>query len=80
MVWPLTTGTTTCKILFDKHYQQITGGNIIPNIDLAWDEVACFQQGDNPGCAPPLSGEMNCRSIFGHIHRKDFTGILGLGS
>lgn len=68
----------SCKILFDMYHQQITEGNIIPNIDLAWEEVAYFQQGDNPGRAEPLSGEMNYRSIFGHIHRKGFTGILGM--
>ena len=32
------------KILFDMYHQQITEGNIIPNIDLAWSEVAYFRQ------------------------------------
>lgn len=68
----------SCKILFDMYHQQITEGNIIPNIDLAWSEVAYFQQGDNPGRQEPLTGEMNYRNIFRHIHRKGFKGILGM--
>ncbi|HVK03752.1 MAG TPA: TIM barrel protein [Armatimonadaceae bacterium] len=71
-------GSPSCKILFDMYHQQITEGNIIPNIDAAWSEVAYFQQGDNPGRKEPTTGEMNYRNIFRHIHNKKFTGILGM--
>lgn len=67
-----------CKILFDMYHQQITEGNIIPNIDAAWDEVAYFQIGDVPGRNEPTTGEMNYRNIFGHIHARGFDGILGM--
>ncbi|HJM94862.1 MAG TPA: TIM barrel protein, partial [Candidatus Marinimicrobia bacterium] len=39
----------SCKILFDIYHQQITEGNLIPNMDKAWSEIAYFQIGDNPG-------------------------------
>ena len=68
----------SCKILFDMYHQQITEGNIIPNIDRAWDEVAYFQIGDNPGRNEPTTGEINYRNIFQHIHEKGFDGILGM--
>jgi hydroxypyruvate isomerase len=68
----------SCKILFDMYHQQITEGNIIPNIDKAWDEVAYFQTGDNPGRKEPTTGEMNYRNIFQHIHSKGFRGIIGM--
>ena len=68
----------SCKILFDIYHQQITEGNLIPNIDLAWSEVAYFQVGDNPGRNEPLSGEINYRSIFKHIDAKGFQGVLGM--
>ncbi len=67
-----------CKILFDLYHQQITEGNLIPNIDRAWDEVAYFQVGDNPGRHEPGTGEINYRNIFRHIHAKDFRGIVGM--
>lgn len=67
-----------CKILFDLYHQQISEGNIIPNIDSAWSEVAYFQTGDNPGRNEPTTGEMNYKNIFKHIHSKNFDGILGM--
>jgi hydroxypyruvate isomerase len=67
-----------CKILFDIYHQQITEGNIIPNIDAAWDEVGYFQIGDNPGRKEPTSGEINYKNIFKHIHSKGYDGILGM--
>ena len=59
-----------CKILFDIYHQQITEGNLIPNIDLSWDEIAYFQIGDNPGRKEPGTGEINYRGIFKHIFDK----------
>ncbi len=67
-----------CKILFDIYHQQITEGNLIPNIDRAWGEIAYFQIGDNPGRNEPTTGEINYRNVFKHIHSKGFTGILGM--
>ncbi|MFP4060854.1 MAG: hydroxypyruvate isomerase family protein [Bacteroidota bacterium] len=68
----------SCKILFDIYHQQIQEGNLIPNIDLAWDEIAYFQIGDNPGRKEPTTGEINYKNVFEHIHRKEFKGILGM--
>jgi hydroxypyruvate isomerase len=67
-----------CKVLFDIYHQQISEGNIIPNIDLAWDEIAYFQVGDNPGRKEPTTGEINYRRVFEHIYRKGFKGVVGM--
>ncbi len=71
-------GSSACKILFDIYHQQITEGNLIPNIDSAWEEIGYFQIGDNPGRKEPTTGEINYRNIFKHIHRKGYDGILGM--
>jgi hydroxypyruvate isomerase len=68
----------SCKILFDIYHQQITEGNIIPNIDHSWSEIAYFQIGDNPGRNEPTTGELNYQNIFEHIHAKGYQGILGM--
>jgi hydroxypyruvate isomerase len=68
----------SCKILFDIYHQQIQEGNIIPNIDAAWDEIAYFQVGDVPGRNEPTTGEINYRRIFEYIHRKGFDGVIGM--
>lgn len=67
-----------CKILFDIYHQQITEGNLIPNIDASWDEIAYFQIGDNPGRKEPTTGEIYYRNVFKHIHGKGFKGIMGM--
>jgi hydroxypyruvate isomerase len=68
----------SCKILFDIYHQQITEGNLIPNIDTAWNEIAYIQVGDNPGRNEPGTGEINYRNVFKHIHGKGFTGVVGM--
>jgi hydroxypyruvate isomerase len=67
-----------CKILDDLYHQQIQEGNLIPNMDLAWEEIAYFQVGDNPGRKEPTTGEINYLNVFKHIHKKGYTGIVGM--
>jgi len=67
-----------CKILFDIYHQQIQEGNLLPNIEKCWNEIAYFQIGDNPGRNEPTTGEINYKNIFKYIHNKEFTGILGM--
>ncbi len=68
----------SCKILFDIYHQQITEGNLIPNMDMAWSEVGYIQIGDNPGRKEPTTGEINYLNVFRHIHSKGYEGILGM--
>lgn len=68
----------SCKILYDVYHQQITEGNLIPNIDYAWDEIAYFQVGDNPGRNEPTTGEINYANVFAFIHNKGYEGIVGM--
>jgi hydroxypyruvate isomerase len=68
----------SCKILFDIYHQQITEGNLIPNFDRAWSEVAYVQVGDNPGRKEPGTGEINYANVFGHLRRRGFTGVVGM--
>ena len=68
----------SCKILFDIYHQQISEGNLIPNIDKAWSEIGYFQIGDNPGRKEPTTGEINYLNVFKHIYNKGFKGIMGM--
>ncbi|MEM9823029.1 MAG: TIM barrel protein [Bacteroidota bacterium] len=67
-----------CKILFDIYHQQIQEGNLIPNIEQCWDEIAYFQVGDNPGRKEPTTGEINYKNVFQYIHSRGFDGIVGM--
>lgn len=66
----------SCKIVNDIYHQQISEGNIIPNIEDAWDEIASFHLGDNPGRKEPLTGEINFKNIFKYLYEKGYEGVL----
>jgi hydroxypyruvate isomerase len=68
----------SCKFLFDMWHMQRNEGNMIDNMNRAWDEIAYFQIGDNPGRNEPTTGEVNYKNIFKHIAKKGFTGVLGM--
>lgn len=68
----------SCKILFDIYHQQIQEGNLIPNIEACWDEIAYFQIGDNPGRKEPTTGEINYLNVFKYIHSRGYKDILGM--
>ena len=68
----------SCKILFDIYHQQITEGNLIPNIGKCWDEIGYFQCGDNPGRKEPGTGEINYQNVFKYIHSRGYDGVLGM--
>jgi hydroxypyruvate isomerase len=71
-------GSPSCKILFDIYHMQRNEGDIIKNLDRAWDEIAYIQIGDNPGRKEPTTGELNYKNIFKHIYEKGYKGILGM--
>jgi len=71
-------GSPSCKILDDLYHQQVTEGNLIPNLNDAWSEIAYFQLGDNPGRCEPGTGEINFRGIFKHLHAKGYQGVIGM--
>lgn len=68
----------SCKILDDLYHQQIDVGNLIPNMEMAWDEIAYIQVGDNPGRKEPTTGEINYLKIFEWLYKKKFDGVVGM--
>jgi hydroxypyruvate isomerase len=68
--------SASCKINHDIYHQQITEGNLIPNIEAAWEEIGSFHTGDNPGRKEPTTGEINYRNIFRYIHDRGYQGVL----
>jgi hydroxypyruvate isomerase len=65
-----------CKIVDDFYHQQITEGNLIPNIEAAWSEIAAFHLGDSPGRNEPTTGEINYKNIFKYIYNRKYQGVL----
>lgn len=67
-----------CKILYDAYHQQITEGNLIPNLDAAWSEIAYIQVADHPGRNEPTTGEVNYQNVFAHLYEKGYDGLIGM--
>jgi hydroxypyruvate isomerase len=70
----------SCKLLYDVYHSQINEGNLIPNIDKCWDEIAYVQTGDHPGRKEPGTGEINYTNVFrivGMEHGKSGSGKEG---
>ena len=66
----------SCKIVNDIYHQQITEGNLIPNIEAAWSEIAAFHCGDNPGRNEPTTGEINYKNVFKYIYSRKYDGVI----
>jgi len=66
----------SCKMVEDIYHQQITEGNLIPNMDAAWSEIAAFHCGDNPGRMEPTTGEINYKNVFKFIYQKGYQGVI----
>lgn len=65
-----------CKIVDDLYHQQITEGNLIPNLESCWSEIAALHLGDNPGRKEPGTGEINFTNIFKYILSKGYDDVL----
>jgi hydroxypyruvate isomerase len=65
-----------CKIVDDIYHQQITEGNLIPNIEAAWSEISAFHLGDNPGRNEPTTGEINFKNVFKYIYSRKYDSVL----
>jgi len=64
------------KIVEDMYHQQISEGNLIPNIEACWDEITAFHVGDNPGRNEPTTGEINFKNIFSYLLSRDYEGVI----
>lgn len=68
--------SASVKIVEDIYHQQITEGNIIPNMEACWGQIVAFHVGDNPGRNEPTTGEINYRNIFKYLRSRDYEGVI----
>lgn len=66
------------RILDDFYHQQINEGNLINNLEEAWDEIAYVQIGEVPGRKEPGTGEVDFRYIMQWLHARGFQGVVGM--
>jgi len=66
------------KQLYDIYHQQITEGNLIPNIRDNIDGIGHFHIGDNPGRKQPGTGEINYPNVFKAIAETSYDGYVAV--
>lgn len=71
-------GSPKIKLLYDIYHQQITEGNLIPNIRNNIDLIGHFHVADNPGRHEPGTGEINYKNVFAAIEEIGYKGYVGL--
>lgn len=71
-------GSPQIKVLFDIYHQQITEGNLIPNITSYIDKIGHFHVADHPGRHEPGTGEIHYGNVLKAIAATGYTGYIGL--
>lgn len=71
-------GSPYVKVVFDIYHQQITEGNIIPNIVNNLDLIAHLHAAGHPGRHELWLGENDYRFIMRELERAGYKGALGL--
>lgn len=66
------------KILADLYHEQIQSGNLIPTLDMCWDEIGYIQFGDNPGRNEPGTGEINYANVVKWLRARRYAGVIGM--
>ena len=71
-------GSPNVKVVFDIYHQQISEGNIIPNITANLDCIAHLHAAGHPGRHELQYGENDYRNIFAAVDRAGYDGACGL--
>ena len=62
------------RLIFDTAHVQAMDGDILGNLDAAWDLVELIQLADHPGRVEPGAGELNFVRLIDEIERRGFAG------
>ena len=66
------------KAVFDIYHQQISEGNVIPNVTQNLDCIAHLHAAGHPGRHELQFGENDYRNIFAAVDRAGYAGACGL--
>ncbi len=66
------------KVVFDIYHQQISEGNIIPNITENLGLIAHLHAAGHPGRHELQRGETDYKNVFAAVDKAGYTGACGL--
>ncbi len=71
-------GSESVRMLFDVYHQQISEGNLIPNIRKYISLIGHFHIADHPGRSWPGTGEINYKNVLSAVNDTGYEGYVGL--
>ena len=71
-------GHPAVRLIFDTAHVQAMDGDILGNMDAAWDLIELIQLADHPGRVEPGAGELNFVRIIDEIEARGFKGPVEL--
>ena len=71
-------GSPNVKVVFDIYHQQISEGNIIPNVTENLAHIAHLHAAGHPGRHELQFGENDYKNIFAAVDKAGYTGACGL--
>jgi hydroxypyruvate isomerase len=71
-------GSPAVRLIFDTAHIQAMDGDLIANLEAAWDSVAIVQLADTPGRLQPGTGEVDFDAVLALLRRRRFKGLVEL--
>jgi hydroxypyruvate isomerase len=65
-------------LIFDTAHVQAMDGDLLRQLEAAWDRVVIVQLADTPGRIEPGSGQIDFAAVLGLLKRRRFTGLVEL--
>jgi hydroxypyruvate isomerase len=66
------------RLIFDTAHVQTMDGDVVQQLERAWDRVAIVQLADTPGRIEPGCGEIDFAAVLGLLKRRRFRGLVEL--
>jgi hydroxypyruvate isomerase len=66
------------RLIFDTAHVQAMDGEVVRQLETAWDRIALVQLADVPGRIEPGSGEIDFAAVLGLLKRRRFPGLVEL--
>jgi hydroxypyruvate isomerase len=66
------------RLVFDVFHVQAMDGDILRNLDAAWEQIGIIQVADNPGRLELGTGELNWVRILRHLVERGYAGLVEL--
>jgi hydroxypyruvate isomerase len=66
------------RLIFDTAHVQAMDGNVVRQLEVAWELISIVQLADTPGRLEPGSGEIDFAAVLGLLKRRRFRGLVEL--